>query len=104
MQTEEKQAVLDLVAEAHSRVEQAYLENLAAKGTPAYTQKRRLLLADLSLHLVQAALKGDELSKKHLQRSLFSVLTISDEFIPEAGLKETAQRLVNETETNTAGT
>ena len=99
MQTEGKQAVLNLVAEAHSRVEQAYLEDLAPKGTPAYAQKRRLLLADLSLHLVQAALKGDELSKQHLKRYLFSVLTLADEFIPEAGLKDTAQRLVNETET-----
>jgi hypothetical protein len=51
--------VLALVNKAHSLVEKLYLQNPAVKETPEWLNKPRLLLADLSLHLVQAAVAGE---------------------------------------------
>lgn len=94
MKASEKVNVLELVASAHNEVEKAYLENPAVKGSAEWLQKRRLLLADVGLHLVQAALTGDEVNTQKLKRYLFSILTISEEFIPGQGLSETAGKLV----------
>lgn len=94
MKDADKINTLELVKIAHSEVEKAYLENPAVKGSAEWLQKRRLLLADVGLHLVQAALTGDEVNTQKLKRYLFSILTISEEFIPGNGLSETADKLV----------
>ena len=86
--------VLELVAIAHNEVEKAYLQNPALKGSAEWQQKRRLLLADVGLHLVQAAITGDEVDVAKLKRSLFSILTISEELVPGHGLSETADKLI----------
>jgi hypothetical protein len=96
MEREALQPILELVRNAHDQVESLYLADPAAKGSADWINKRRLLLADLSLHLVQAALKGPAPDPARLQRSLFSVLTLAHEFLPEAGLAQTAENLVKE--------
>jgi hypothetical protein len=96
METEATQAILELVKSAHDQVEKLYLENPAAKGSPEWLNKRRLLLADLSLHLVQAALKGPEPDPERLKRSLFAVLTLAHEFLPAAALRDTAEKLIEQ--------
>jgi hypothetical protein len=96
----EIQKVLALVQDAHKQVEDLYLKDPAGKSDPAWLQKRRLLLADLSLHLVQAALTGEELNLSRLKRALFSVLTIARDYLPEANLDEVAERLAPAPETN----
>ena len=96
MLEQDKKKVLDLVAVAHTEVEKAYLANPAAKGTDDWLKKRRLLLADLSLHLVQASLNGDEINNEKLKRYLYSILTISEEFIPGFTLAATAEKLMTE--------
>jgi len=93
MQEQKKVKVLELVKEAHAEVEKAYLQNPATKGSTDWLQKRRLLLADLGLHLVQASVSEDEVNRQKLKRYLFSILTISEEFIPGYGLSETAEKL-----------
>ncbi len=94
MNNPEKETVLDLLRKAHAQVENIYLENPATKGSDAWQEKRRWLLADLGIHVVQAALQGDTVNIDRLQRSLFSVLTISHEFLPEVGLLAMADKLM----------
>jgi hypothetical protein len=96
METTENRQVLELVKMAHDQVENLYLENPVGKDSPDWLNKRRLLLADLALHLVQAALKGDKLDTNRLRRYLFSILTIAHDFIPEAELTGAAEKLMAE--------
>lgn len=56
-------------------------------------EKRRLLLADLSLHLAQDALKGECISAASLKNHLFAILKISGEFFPEEGFVQAASLL-----------
>ena len=52
-----------------------------------------MLLADMALHLLQTAMKDGELSEEGLKRNLFSILTISDQFIQGHDLKAVADKL-----------
>ncbi len=96
METGDKKEVLALVNKAHSLVEQMYLQNPAAKDSPEWLNKRRLLLADLALHLVQAAVAGDEMHSDLLKRYLYSILTIAQDYLPEINLSSTAERLLSD--------
>ncbi|AQS36657.1 hypothetical protein Sps_01491 [Shewanella psychrophila] len=94
----------ELIAQSwkmHSLVEQAYLDNPAVQGDEAWLNKQRLLLADMALHLLQTSLStGDvdgelakPLDKEKLRNNLFSIMTISEQFIPDVGLKEAKEKI-----------
>jgi hypothetical protein len=73
--------------------EQSYAQNLAKRGDPEWAEKQKVLLTDMALHLLQTALKDGELSEDGLKRNLFSILTISDQFIQGHDLKAFADKL-----------
>ena len=98
MDTIEIQQTLEHIAKAHNWVEKAYLLNPAVPGSEEWLNKRRLLLADLSLHLTDECVK-EGLDIEKIKRYLYSILIIADDFAPEAGLKETAQNLLPEATT-----
>ena len=94
----EKQQTLEHIAKAHNLVEKNYLLNPSAPGSAEWLNKRRLLLADLSLHLTDACVR-EGLDIEKLKRHLYSILIIANDFAPEAGLKRTAQNLLPEATT-----
>ena len=96
MNTENRKEVLKLVDAAHATVESFYPETAVYKGTPEWLEKRRLLLADLALHLTQDALKGETINEAKLKNHLFAILKLSAEFFPEGNF-EKAAALVDET-------
>ena len=77
-------AILDLVRQAHALTESA------AVTTSDLTTRKQLVLADLSLHLVQAALRHDQPDPAELKRYLYSILTVCDGFVPDLDLKAMA--------------
>lgn len=81
--------ILQLVREAHSLTEDA------AVSATSYQERRKLVLADLSLHLVQAALRHPQPDPTELKRYLFSVLTVCDGFVPDHDLKAMAEALMS---------
>lgn len=96
MNAENRNAVLKLVDEAHATVESFYPEEAVYKDTPEWQEKRRLLLADLALHLTQDALKGETINEAKLKNHLFAILKISAEFFPDGQFEEAAA-LIDET-------
>jgi hypothetical protein len=79
-----QETILDLVRQAHALTESE------AVATSDLTTRKQLVLADLSLHLVQAALRHDQPEPAELKRCLFSLLTVCDAFIPDLDLKAMA--------------
>ena len=77
-------AILGLVRQAHALTESA------AVATSDHTTRKQLVLADLSLHLVQAALRQEQPEPAELKRYLFSILTVCDGFVPDLDLKAMA--------------
>jgi hypothetical protein len=88
-----KKEVLAISRTAHDLIEVAYQQNLAKRGDAGWREKQRLLLADMALHLLQTSLKDGDLSEDDLKRNLFSILTISDQFIHGYDLKTVADAL-----------
>ena len=93
MKTAEQQAIIDTSWGIHDQVECAYLAHPARKGEDAWLDKQRLLLADMALHLLQTALKPEDMPLDKLQNNLHAILTISDQFLPQAGLKQATEHL-----------
>ncbi|MDY6929912.1 MAG: hypothetical protein SWN10_22835 [Pseudomonadota bacterium] len=93
MNTSQRQAIIDTSWDIHSQVESAYFEHPAGKGDDAWHDKQRLLLADMALHLLQTAIKPGDLPLDKLQNNLHAILTISDQFLPQAGLKHATDTL-----------
>jgi hypothetical protein len=89
----DRQEILSLSRSAHELTERSYQQDLAQRGEPGWSGKQRILLADMALHLVQTALKEGGLSEENLKRNLFSILTISGQFIPDQDLKAVADKL-----------
>lgn len=89
----DRQEILAMSRTAHSLTEAAYQEDRSARGEPGWDEKQRILLADMALHLLQTSLKEGELSEDSLKRNLFSILTISDQFIHAHDLKAIADEL-----------
>nr|WP_315486507.1 hypothetical protein [uncultured Undibacterium sp.] len=85
--------ILAMSRTAHSLTEASYQQNMAKRGDAEWSEKQRLLLADMALHLLQTALKDGELSEEALKRNLFSILTISEQFIHDHDLKKFADTL-----------
>ncbi|MCB2378559.1 hypothetical protein LGH70_13245 [Hymenobacter sp. BT635] len=84
--------ILHLAHQAHALTEQA-----AAAETDIW-ERKKLVLADLSLHLVQAALRHPRPDARELQRYLFSVLTVADGFMDTPDLKPMAETLLAATQ------
>lgn len=80
--------ILDLVRQAH-----ALTESAAFASSDNLTRKQ-LLLADLSLHLVQAALRPGQPAPAELKRYLFSILTVCDGLVPDLDLKAMANTVL----------
>lgn len=88
-----RKEILSLGGAAHDLTEKSYQQNFAKRGEAEWAEKQRILLADMALHLLQTALKDGELSEEGLKRNLFSILTISDQFIQGHELKAFAEKL-----------
>ena len=56
-------------------------------------ERRRLLLADMAIHLLQTALKPGDIELDKLRNNLHAILTISDQFLPHAGLKDATGKI-----------
>jgi hypothetical protein len=93
MNLKNRKEILKLVDAAHASVEAFYPETPVYKNTPDWEEKRRLLLADLSLHLAQDALKGESINERSLKNHLFAILKISGEFFPEGEYEKAAAAL-----------
>ena len=63
------------------------LANGAVKNSPEWLEKQRLLLADMALHLLQTSVKPGDIDLEKLTNNLHAILTITDQFLPHAGLK-----------------
>jgi len=89
----ERQKLIETSWEIHSIVEAAYLNLNATQGDDEWLEKQRVLLADMALHLLQTALNSGEIELDKLKNNLHSILTISDQFLPNAGLKDSTEKL-----------
>jgi hypothetical protein len=85
--------IVMLGRKAHDLTESAYREHASRRGDTDWAEKQRILLADMALHLLQTALREGALSTDELKRNLYSILTVSDQFIPDGGLKASADQL-----------
>ena len=47
----------------------------------------------MALHLLQTSIKPGEIELDKLRDNLHSILTISDQFLPESDLKSTTEKL-----------
>jgi len=83
-----KEKIIEQSWAAHALVEQSYLSNPAITGDKDWLEKQRILLADMALHLLQTALAPDELDTDKLKNNLYAILTISEQFLPEAKLSD----------------
>jgi len=88
-----RKEILSLGRTAHDLTEQSYQQHPATRGDPGWPEKQRMLLADMALHLLQTSMKDGELSEEDLKRNLFSILTISDQFLQGHDLKAFADKL-----------
>jgi len=85
--------ILTMSRTAHGWTEASYQQHQAKRGDSDWPEKQRILLADMSLHLLQTALKPGAISEDDLKRNLFSILTIADQFIENYDLKTVADDL-----------
>jgi hypothetical protein len=93
MDNEEKQGIMDASWKIHAQVESAYLQSSIKKGDIDWLEKQRFLLADMALHLLQTAIKPGELEEEKLKNNLHAILTITDEFLPQAELKKALSKI-----------
>lgn len=93
MDRQTREQILTLSRTAHDLTEAAYQQHPAAHGDAEWIGKQRILLADMALHLLQTALKENDLSQDSLKRNLFSILTIADQFVDGHDLKLVADQL-----------
>lgn len=78
----------------HGAVEDAFLRHPATRAdADGWREKQRLLLADMAVHLLQTALKPGDVDIGKLKDNLHAILTISDQFLPHAGLKKATENL-----------
>lgn len=88
-----RKEILSMSQTAHDLTEACYQRDSSKRGDSGWAEKQRILLADMALHLLQTSLKDGELSEQGLKRNLFSILTISDQFIHGYDLKTVAEKL-----------
>ncbi|MBS3797746.1 hypothetical protein [Pseudoalteromonas sp. BDTF-M6] len=88
MNNEQRNKIISTSWELHSLVESGYLSHTAAQGDPLWLEKQRILLADMAIHLLQTSLQPGDLELEKLKNNLHAILTISDQFLPQSGLKK----------------
>lgn len=93
MKESSREQVLKQSWEIHDLVESRYLDNLAKKGDREWQDKQRILLADMAIHLMQTALNPGDIDLGKLRNNIHSVLTIADQFIPDAELKAALDKI-----------
>ncbi len=93
MNESERQQLIKTSWELHRLVEDSYLANAAAKGDEEWLEKQRILLADMAIHLLQTAIKPGVLETEKLKNNLHAILTIADQFLPQAELKKATEKL-----------
>jgi len=93
MKEVEKLELIKTSWELHGQVEASYLNHKASRGDDKWMEKQRFLLADMALHLLQTAIKPGDIDLERLRDNIHAILTISDDFLPKAGLKEATSRL-----------
>jgi hypothetical protein len=62
-------------------------------ATEDWLEKQRLLWADMAIHLLQTAVKPGSIELDKLKNNLHAILTISDQFLPNAGLKDATGKI-----------
>ena len=93
MAKEERQQIITASWELHNKIEASYLNNPAIKDDDEWLEKQRILLADMALHLLQTSIKPDEIKLDRLRDNLHAILTIADQFLPNADLKKAAKSI-----------
>ncbi|NVK55335.1 MAG: hypothetical protein HWE26_06955 [Alteromonadaceae bacterium] len=93
MNTAQRQAIIETSWALHAEVERSVLAHPASRHDAQWRDKQRLLLADMALHLLQTALNPGELKIDKLQNNLHAILTICDQFLPHAELKQATNKL-----------
>lgn len=89
----ERKELINTSWKLHSAVENSYLSNPAVKGDEQWLEKQRILLADMAIHLLQTAIKPGDIELDKLANNIHSILTISDQFLPNANLKKATEKL-----------
>ncbi|MBQ5949153.1 hypothetical protein [Massilia sp. ST3] len=80
--------------EIHGAVEESYHAHPAGKGDgAAWLDKQRLLLADMAVHLLQTAVAPGEIELEKLRNNLNAILVVADRFLPDAALRNAADKL-----------
>jgi hypothetical protein len=83
--------------EIHRVVEEEVLRHNAGTAVKSAAadplERRRLLLADMAIHLLQTAIKPGEIELDQLRNNLHAILTISDPFLPHAELKNATRKI-----------
>lgn len=92
MTDEQKEALIAQSWQMHEVVEQGYLD-APAQNSAQQLDKQRLLLADMALHLLQTALNPGDIKLDKLTNNVHSIMTIADQFLPDAQLAKATDRL-----------
>ena len=94
MDKDKRQELVRMGWDIHGVVEESYRQHPATRNEPDHwREKQRLLLADMAIHLLQTALKPGEIELDKLRNNLHAILTISDQFLPQAALKAATAKL-----------
>jgi hypothetical protein len=93
MKDENKLKLIKTSWQLHDQVETEYLLYQAKKGESEWLEKQRLLVADMALHLLQTCIKPGEIDLERFRDNLHAILTISDQFLPSANLREATKKL-----------
>ena len=89
----ERKELIEESGKLHNIVESSYLSNTAKKDDEQWLEKQRILLADMAIHLLQTAIKPGVLEVEKLTNNIHAILTIADQFIPHAKLKNATEKL-----------
>jgi hypothetical protein len=82
MNNEIRSRVLHAIDTAHTELHDAYPEHITARDTPEWMTQRRVLLADLALHLAEDAKRSDAVEEAALADRLFSLLYVARDLTP----------------------
>ena len=93
MNIDQRINIVETSRELHHQVEAMYLKNQVHKGDAMWLETQRILLADMALHLLQTSINPGEMELDKLRNNLHAILTISDQFLPHAGLKKATENL-----------
>ncbi|MFC5458556.1 hypothetical protein [Massilia niabensis] len=97
MDESKRSEVIQMGWDIHGLVEESYLSYPAPqegeRSVDHWMDKRRLLLADMAVHLLQTALKPGTIELDQLKNNLHAILTIADPFLPHAELKKATEKI-----------